>query len=226
VLFAVDMKGAVTGRVRLTGAPLFDWEAIAAGPCPAGSCLYLADIGDNNAVRPHVSIYRIAEPAAGSSSVVITDVLRARYPDGPHDAETLLVAPDGRLFIVTKGDREPVAVYRFPQEFRAGATVQLERIGAPRDTGKPKGANRITDGAISPDGAWVVLRTNTALIVHRATALLAGQWNEVRRIDLKALGEPQGEGVALGPDNVLYLVGEAGMKTKGGGTFARFTCVL
>jgi hypothetical protein len=47
VLFALDPRGSVTGRVRLTGAAVEDWEAIAAGPCGADSCLYMADIGDN-----------------------------------------------------------------------------------------------------------------------------------------------------------------------------------
>jgi uncharacterized protein YjiK len=33
---------------------------------------------------------------------------------GAHDAETLLAAPDGRLYIVTKGDTGEVALYRVP----------------------------------------------------------------------------------------------------------------
>src|SRR5688500_1087773 len=33
VLFALDAKGMVTGQLRLTGARVEDWEAIAVGPC-------------------------------------------------------------------------------------------------------------------------------------------------------------------------------------------------
>jgi hypothetical protein len=68
VLFALDAGGAVTGRVRLTGADVQDWEAIAAGPCGTGACLYVADIGDNAARRRRVTIYRLPEPAAACSS--------------------------------------------------------------------------------------------------------------------------------------------------------------
>jgi hypothetical protein len=224
VLFALDGRGSVTNRVRVSGAPVRDLEAIAAGPCPAGSCLYLADIGDNAAVRNRISIYRLPEPASGTNSVTASESLHATYPDGPHDAETFLIAPDGRMFVVTKGDRDPVTIYRFPGDFRSGATVRLERVGQPRDSGKTKGSERVTDGAFSPDGAWIALRTNTALSFYRAAELTSGKWNEVRRIDLKRLGEPQGEGVALGADNFVYLVGESGVKTRGG-TFARFKCV-
>ena len=48
VLFALDASGAVKGRVRVNDVEVNDWEAVAAGPCPQGSCLYISDIGDNN----------------------------------------------------------------------------------------------------------------------------------------------------------------------------------
>ena len=92
VLFALDERGSVTGRIRLTGATVEDWEAIAVGPCGAGSCLYLADIGDNDAERKRVTIYRLPEPAGATGSVPVTDVFHATYPDGPHDAEALLIS--------------------------------------------------------------------------------------------------------------------------------------
>ena len=36
VIYAIDANGTVTGRVRLTGATLEDWEAISVGACPGG----------------------------------------------------------------------------------------------------------------------------------------------------------------------------------------------
>jgi hypothetical protein len=42
-----------------------DWEDVAAGPCPGGRCLYVADIGDNTASRPSVTVYRVPEPRPG-----------------------------------------------------------------------------------------------------------------------------------------------------------------
>ena len=43
VVFALDVQGAVKGRVRVTNAQIDDWEDIAVGPCPKGSCLYVGD---------------------------------------------------------------------------------------------------------------------------------------------------------------------------------------
>lgn len=222
VLFALDTRGSVSGRVRLSGVALEDWEAVAVGPCPDGSCVYVADIGDNAARRKRIAIYRFPEPAGSEASVAVTDVFYATYPDGAHDAEALLVTPDGSLFIVTKGDTGTVALYRFPQTLRAGTTHSLERVGGPRESGKPGRNERITDGAVSTSGEWIVLRTRQKLMFHRTSDVLAGNWQVATTIDLTALGEPQGEGVAVDGDTV-YLVGEGAGRSRPG-TFARLTC--
>lgn len=152
ILFALDARGNVTGRLRLSGAEVEDWEAVAVGPCPTGSCIYVADIGDNDARRKRITIYRLPEPSGAETSAAVKDVFHATYPDGAHDAEALLITPAGDLLIVTKGDTAAVALYRFPRELRSGAIHRLERVGKPREPGKPGENERITDGAVSADG--------------------------------------------------------------------------
>lgn len=224
VLFSLDVRGRVTGRIQLSGATVVDWEAISAGACPAGSCLYVGDIGDNNAARDHITIYRLTEPGDTPSPTAAVEAFHARYPDGAHDAETLLVAPDGGLYIVTKGSTGAVAIYTFPGEPRAdGRVVQLERIGQPRSRDPVRRDEQITDGAVSADGARVVLRTYDALYFDRTERLLAGDWSGAERLNLKHVGEPQGEGVALGSNNEVYLVSEGGGGSRPG-RFARLTC--
>ncbi len=225
LLFALDTHGSVTGRVRLLGATVGDWEAVAVGRCPSGSCIYVGNIGDNDASRKRITIYRVQEPAGSDASVAVKDIFHATYPDGAQDAEALLVAPDGQIFIVTKGDTGAVAMYRFPKELRAGATHQLERIGTPRGTGKPAGSRRITDGTLSGDGQWVVLRTGRHLVFHASAELMSGNWREVDSVDLKSIGEVQGEGVAVGADGTVYLAGEGGGKSRPG-SFARLACTV
>lgn len=221
VLFMFDARGALVGRLRLTGATVVDWEAVSAGPCPSGDCLYVADIGDNNATRRQITVYRLTEPADVNAATATAEAFHARYPDGPHDAETLLVAADGSLYIVTKGSAGPVAIYRFPRDLHAGEPpVELERIGQPRSSGRVRNDDQITDGAISADGARAVLRTHDALFFYPTAQLLVGNWSAAEVVSIKYVGEPQGEGVALGGGNAVYLVGEGG----GGGTFASLTC--
>ena len=223
VLFALDTRGAVTGQLALEGAKVEDWEAVAIGPCPDGSCIYVGDIGDNDGHRDHITVYRLAEPGEQLDSSAKSEAFHARYPDGAQDAEALLITPDGRPFVVTKGTNAPVSLYAFPRELRAGSTVELERIRQPRGDDKLEKRDRITDGAVSADGRWIVLRTTQFLAFYRPADLLAGNWREAARVDLRPLGEPQGGGVTFGSGNVLYLVGEGG---GGGqpGTFASLTC--
>ena len=223
-LIALDAKGTVLGQVRVAGAKVDDWEAIAVGPCAEGSCIYIGDIGDNNAKRSNITIYRIPEPETVSGSVESSQVIRARYPDGAHDAEALLITPKGDMLIVTKGDTGPIGLYRLPSSAQTGAVVTLEAIGKPRQPGKA-GEDRITDAAISPNGDWVALRTNTTLLLYRTEKLMSGDWGEAGRISLKALGEPQGEGVAFGDDTAVFLAGEGGGKSQPG-TFGHVTCTF
>lgn len=218
VVYGIDVQGAVTANVRLTGATVEDWEAVAVGPCNGGSCLYVGDIGDNKATRRQITVYRVQEPSGNSQGAAV-EPFHATYPDGAHDAETLLATPDGGLYIVTKGETGPIGLYRFPANRKSGSSTQLERVGAPRAAGKSD-ADRITDGTVSPDGAWIVLRTKTALMFYAAKEFLAGTWRESSRVDLRSLKEPQGEGVAFGGNGTIFLAGEG----SGSGSLARVSC--
>jgi hypothetical protein len=223
ILLVLDAQGRLVSRLVVLGASVTDWEAIAVGPCGSGSCIYVGDIGDNDARRRQITIYRAPEPDVTAAVIDRTEVFHATYPDGAHDAESLLVGPDGRLYIVTKGATGPVGIYRFPAEVRSGSRVVLERVGGPAGGSRVAAAERITDGSISADGQWAVLRTNRSLAFHRASALLGGTWQELGRTDLRPLGEPQGEGVAFGPAGTIYVVGESGGRGSAG-SFARLTC--
>jgi hypothetical protein len=224
VLFALDTRGAVTGRIAVTGAALEDWEAVAVAPCPAGSCLYLADIGDNDGTRSRITIYRLPEPAGSEASIAVAEVFHGTYPDGAHDAEAFLATPDG-LFIVTKGDGGAIRLYRFPAALRSGASHQLERVGKSRGDGRPANRDRVTDGAVSPDGRWVALRTNASVTFHHTADLIGGSWRQAGRVELARTGEVQGEGVAIGGDGTVYLAGEGGGKSRRG-TFTRLACTF
>jgi hypothetical protein len=221
VLFAVDANGKSTGRITLSGASVEDWEAIATGPCGKASCLYVGDIGDNEAKRSRITIYRVPEPTQPTGSVK-AEAFHAAYPDGAHDAETLLVAPDGTLLVVTKGDSGPVAVYRFPRELQSGSTMKLERVGKAL-VDQPGNNARVTDGAFSADGRWVALRTKTTLTFYRGDEFMKGDFREARRVSLSALKEPQGEAVTFGRGNTVFLGGEGGGKGQPG-TLAALSC--
>ena len=84
---------------------------------------------------------------------------------------------------------------------------------------------RVTDGAVSPDGNWIALRTNHMLHFYALADVLSGNWRERTRMNLSSLGEPQGEGVTFADNSTLYLVGEGGGRSRSG-TFTRVTCAF
>jgi hypothetical protein len=223
-LVTLTDRGAVSGRIRLTGLAIDDWEALAVAPCPGGSCLYIADIGDNDATRERITIHRLPEPDTSATSAAVRESFHASYPDGAHDAETLLVGSKGEMFVVTKGETGPVALYRFPLDAKPGATVKLEAVGKARG-GKTSQDDHITDGAFSPDGTWIVLRTKTALQFYLARDLIAGNWREIGRSSVANLKEPQGEGLAFVDDRTLVLVSEGPGESQAG-TFVRMNCMF
>lgn len=113
-LDVVGADGAPLGALEVLGLSIVDGEALDVGPCPPGggaSCVTIGDIGDNVGGRDEILLYRFPEPdlAAGVGvEPVASEVLRVRYPDGPHNAEALFTDDDGRPWVVTKApfDRE------------------------------------------------------------------------------------------------------------------------
>jgi hypothetical protein len=208
VLFAVRSTGALLGEVEVQGAGNRDWEDIAFGPCPAGECLYIGDIGDNAAVHDEIAVYRVPEPAPGDARSAPAERFPMRYPEGPRDAEALFVLPDGQLFVVTKGRASPVTLYRYPPPLREGETVMLERV-VDLAPGPQELFDQVTGADATRDGAWVAIRTYQGIRVYDASSLVAGDTVPALRLDLGNLGEAQGEGIAMLEDGWIALTSEA-----------------
>ncbi|HEX6587414.1 MAG TPA: hypothetical protein VF039_00215 [Longimicrobiales bacterium] len=208
VLFRIDERGQLAQTVALEGATLVDWEDIDAAPCGDGTCLFVGDIGDNDAERSSLTVYRVPEPEAAARSARPDGVVRLRYPDGARDAESLFVAPDGTLFVVTKGRREPIALYRASNVRWQGETVALERVRElfPRPSAED---DRVTSATISPDGRWVAVRSYADLYVYPFAELVAGGRVTPARYDISRVGETQGEAVVLDDDGSVWLTSEA-----------------
>jgi hypothetical protein len=167
-LAAVTEMGALAGRFTLTGAAVRDVEDIAVGRCPAGTCVHLADLGNNIAERPDFQILRVPEPAL-TAGMVATATLPAErlvftYPDGPHNAESLMVDPgSGALYVITKvaaGARS--AVYKLPAFGAGGAATKVADLPVPAPGDQPA-----TAADAHPCGAGFLLRTNNTAYEFR-----------------------------------------------------------
>ena len=202
--FALSTAGSVLGSFDVTGASAIDWEDVAIGPGPQAGItyLYLGDIGDNAAARPSVAVYRVPEPAVDASGppvgaqAVSGDRLTLTYPDGAHNAESLLVDTNGDLYILTK-QAGSATIYFAPAGLAGGSTTALTRAG----TVALSGSQLLTGGEVSPAGDAIVLRTyGQALAWNRAPGTSVAATLESSRCEADLHSEPQGEAVAFQPD--------------------------
>ena len=194
-LFAVGRDGRVLAILRFAGMQARDWEAMAVGHDDRGEpALFAGDIGDNLGVWPSVTVYRVAEPARLRDATVRAERYRLRYPDGPHDAEALLVDPRGdRLYVASKGEAGG-SLYQAPAELRSDRVNLLRLVR--------RVPALVTDGAFSPDGRLLVLRDYRAAYVYKASG---------GRLAIVPLPlQQQGESIAFSPDGRSLLAGSEG----------------
>ena len=190
VVYGVDGTGQVKGVLRYNALPV-DTEAVAW----SRNRLYVGDIGDNTGTRKTIRVYWFDDPSPNDR----TRTYRAwdfRYPDGPHDAETLLVSPSGRLYVATKELRG--GLYRAPEAPSASGVNQLTRVGDVPST--------LTDGVYLPGGRQIAYLTYAKVLV-----LDAASGAERGSADV---GVTQAEALAVGLDGTSLLVGGEGRSSK------------
>ncbi|MCA2977344.1 MAG: hypothetical protein INH37_03585 [Myxococcaceae bacterium] len=207
-LSAVD--GALLQTFTVTGATNVDWEDIALGPCPMGTCLYLGDIGDNRRARTNYAVYRVPEPlvqAGADVAAVAGERLPYAFPGGArHNAEALLADPtSGRLYLLTKEDvGAPSLLFRFPAELATDSPATLELVATLPVPAS--GDLQLTGADVSPCGDAVLVRLYNRLLLFTVPEgggledAFAAAFTEV-----PVAREPQGEAVAFSADGRAYF---------------------
>ncbi|MET8151509.1 hypothetical protein ACIBSW_20275 [Actinoplanes sp. NPDC049668] len=212
-IFFLDRRCSVVRAVRYPSRPR-DTEDLALA---VDGTVWVADIGDNGLTRTTIALWRLA-PGARKPRL-----FRLSYPDGPHDAEALLLSPTGTPIVVTKS-AATAAVYVPDGALRAGRTTPLRRAGSVAvpltTTGNPyslPGRLVVTGGAVSPDGRRAVLRTYADAFEFDVPdgdvvrAITAGTPRIIALPD-----EPQGESVAYrGDGTALLTVSEVAKQPPG-----------
>jgi hypothetical protein len=160
-LYLIDGEGNLLHSFRIKGTFNFDWEDIAiyTNPKTGGSKIYIGDIGDNYAIRQHIQIIVIDEPASlEKSDTVIQQVsnLILKYEDGARDAEALIVDPvTSEIFIITKRE-EFVRLYSPGVINNMADTLELNYLSS-------LPFHNITAGDISADGSEILLKNYNAI---------------------------------------------------------------
>jgi hypothetical protein len=201
-LFAVNTRGRLLSQVAVAGATATDWEDVAAGP----TALYVGDIGDNDAQRPGITVYRVPEPKVkGRPAVTVSArALPLTYPDGAHDAEALLVSPkNGALFVVTKDFSGRAGVYAARSGVRTLRRVARIALG---------GGEAVTAGDVSADGRTIVVRSYFSVYVwkrRRGESIAHAMRRKPCEARADLFDEGQAEALALTRDGgAFYTVPE------------------
>lgn len=184
----------VLATVNLRGVSARDVEAIAEGRSADGTpMLWIGDIGDNQSSWPSVKIYSIAEPAHLQDQTVAARTYTFSYPDGPHNAETLLAAPTGgKLWVVTKSEPQGEI---FSLKLGAQGDAVATKVGTAPGT--------VTDGSIAPDASQYILRGYFSATMFDGLP----EGTDAGPVELPL--QPQGEAVTWTQDGTgLYLVSE------------------
>lgn len=221
--FALDARtGATLASYAVPGASNVDWEDIAVAQDRRGvASVWLADIGDNDAKRDEVRVYRVDEPHVDASrggieaTTTPPEVWRLRYPDGPADAESLAVAPGGAAYIITKSIFGSSRVYTLPPRADPSRVQELRRIGYVdfTFTGTPGGPNAVgqltaTGAAVSRDGSVLAIRTYSDAYLWRVRGRDVAAALRTKRVRVALPAQPQGEGIAV--DGTRLLIDSEG----------------
>lgn len=185
-VFTVDSRGETVGVTHWADDPV-DVEGLA----PAGRHhVWVGDIGDNNSVWESI---RIAKVRVGRGERTVTPtVYELVYPDGPHNAESLLAHPDGRVYIATK-DWGGGRLYAVPKRLDPDRPNRLKEVAPVIPLA--------TDGAFFPDGKHVVVRGYYSATIY--------DWPSMDRVgSFRTPDQEQGEAIGVTPKGEVVVTSE------------------
>lgn len=211
--FKFDAQGKIVATFSLVGVEARDWEDIASAKINGQPYLFLGDIGDNQSRWPSIKVYRLKEPTGGSQAIKEFETLELTYPDGPHNAEALMVRPQtGDIYIVTKTDKGSSQVFKLDRPARSGKYV-LKQIGSISFGSAIPGSKLITAGDISPDGKHVALRTYWSGYEFEASKDFDA-WVKQKPLPFSTPAEMQGEALCYSIDGKALLTSSEGIPCK------------
>jgi len=188
--------------------------AVSIGPLPGKSYVYVGDIGDNSGYRKYITIYRIEEkPSWAKDSLIKTTAvpLHLKYPDGPKDAETLMIDPVQKLFYIVSKRGDTVGVYTTPLNYKPNDTLTLTKRSKLFFEGiKP--FKWTTAGDISRDGKQVLLKNYQKVYYWQRTGT-EHIWQTMQRKprELPYQVEKQGEAIGFTLDGKGYYTTSEGV---------------
>jgi len=204
-IYAFDATGKDLGDFPLSDADANDWEDMASFEKDGKHYLLLGDVGDNDGLREHLTLYLVEEPALTDKRIKPVQTVHFRFEDGVNNCESVGYDPttDEVILVVKKlGMSCKAYQFRWPEKSPAKPIV-----AKPIATLKTPLATAMD---ISPDGRRAVVLTYTH--AYEYVKRDGEDWAKAfarsgRRIQMPV--RIQGESICYGIDGkTLYLTSE------------------
>ena len=237
-VFLLDENGATRQIISLSNAQAVDWEDIAIAGNARNAQVYVGDIGDNERKRASIQVYRFAESQVRISQVrtsqvrtspvrttqvctsstretqnIVAQKKTLRYPDGAHDAETLIATARGEIIIVAK-EVGVCRIYKTAKPFADNTTQTLVLVGRFQFAGDNLFARLPTGGDLNAREDRVLVRTYADVYewkLPRANGII--DWRKVWKTAPQRFALPptrQGEAICYNADSSQFVVSSEG----------------
>jgi hypothetical protein len=208
-IFAVSEDGDYYGQWKVRDADADDWEDIAVGPCADGwwTCLFIADLGNNDGKRKSFTLYRVLEPEvdtdkkkAHDAKTEDADAFEVIYPgDDAPDVEAIFVDDTGAVYLATKW-YGGVTLFRVDIEHAEDGVAFAIEVGAREDV------RFVTGADMAPDGGRFILRSHeTAWEFYLLPGESVAEAFRRTPMEIELRSERQGEAIGYDADSFGFL---------------------
>lgn len=204
-IFLIDRNGTIIATVFLEGVINRDWEEIVTVRDSTGSWIYVAEIGDNQAIYPSLMIHRFAEPMVGSDTIIqITigqiETMHFVYPNGARDAEAIFYDYNtNKMVLITKREQ---ACFIFSFDFQVGTGWML-----PEPLGTLPSKNFVA-ADMRPNGEILLKTYNEIFYWPASKESAAARMLKGFQYKIPYIPEPQGESICWDIDGNFYTITE------------------
>lgn len=221
-VYTTNLRGEEAQKWAYDSKKPKDVEDLAIGPCEVASrsqCLFVADMGDNSQKRSFITLtlLELKDFSGTEKPIEPYRVLKLEYPDRAHDAESLVVDPQGHIHILSKEWNEktkqsfPSIFYHFDgntkdlddkekHQLTKGATVDFRELLS--ELAWWAQVPTAMDVDFEKDLAFVL--TYTGIIVIKWSEMIAGTDTRTAHTYVEGPELPQQEALVLAPGGLFY----------------------
>lgn len=158
-VYAIDVTGALLATVHLGGVEDVDMEDLDLAPCPEGTCIVVADTGNNQHDRTDLALVVVPEPLLDGHTQFTEPAVRYGFtwPE-PEDNEAITHTDDGRFVLASKRTDKTTQIATVPA-YTDGVEATIVASLATAKEADAVGGGLVTSLSMWPDQHALLVRT-------------------------------------------------------------------